>query len=304
MIYESYRTWVIAGMLRDSLSSINQEAVWYFFPDSRKSLAKRIQVKSKCRKNAHSLQVFGNHKTFLEFYKGKKIANSKIRVFVTQILENDKSLEIASEQTLNLAERYIVQNGNVASYLMKLGIPQRKIVVNPGGIDRDIFYPLLELNSVRDYVLISGSFKYRKNPDLIADVIRNCPEIKFKIHGENFDVFPSELGANVEFIKFNFQNQPKLIREARLHLVLSSVEGGPMSVLEALASGTPCVTTNVGFCEEILSQNSGVVLSARPTIEEIKQAIARAWHLKTTVYSKDLLNGDYNWEKFGKDLFL
>ena len=86
--------------------------------------------------------------------------------------------------------------------------------------------------------------------------------------------------------------------------MLSSVEGGPMSVLEALASGTPCVTTNVGFCEEILSQNSGVVLSARPTIEEIKQAMARAWHLKTKVYSKDLLNGDYNWEKFGKDLFL
>jgi glycosyltransferase involved in cell wall biosynthesis len=304
VVYESYRAWVIAGMLRDSLSSINKEAAWYYFPDSRKFLARRIQVKSRCWKNTHSLLVFGNHKTYLELYKGKKIAKSKVRVFVTQILEDDKSLEIASEQTLNLVERYIVQNGHVASYLRELGIPQRKIVVNPGGIDREIFYPLSDLNSVGDYILVSGSFKYRKNPDLIAKVIQGCPDMKFKIHGENFGVFPSELGTNVEFIKFNFQNQPKLIREARLHLVLSSVEGGPMSVLEALASGTPCVTTNVGFCEEILSQNSGIVLSARPTIEEIKQAIVRAWHLKTKVYSKDLLNGDYNWEKFGKDLFL
>jgi glycosyltransferase involved in cell wall biosynthesis len=177
-------------------------------------------------------------------------------------------------------------------------------VVNPGGIDRKVFYPLSDLKSVGDYVLVSGSFRRRKNPDLITKVIQNCPDMKFKIHGENFGVFPSGLGSNVEFIKFNFDNQAKLMREARLHLVLSSVEGGPMSVLEALSSGTPCVTTNVGFCEEIIGQNSGIVLSTTPTIEEIKQAINMTWHLKEETYSKDLLNGDFSWVKFGEDLFL
>jgi len=291
-------------MLRDSLNSINKEATWYFYPDSRKSLAKRIQIRLACRKNSHSLQVFGNHKTFLEFYNGKKLATSNVRVFVTQILNNDKSLEMTSKETLNIVEKYLVQNRQVASYLVNLGVLPDKIVVNPGGIDRKVFYPLSDLNSAGEYILVSGSFKYRKNPDLIAKVIQNCPDIKFKIHGENFDVFPPGLGSNVEFIKFNFDNQAKLMREARLHLVLSSVEGGPMSVLEALSSGTPCVTTNVGFCEEIISENSGIVLSATPTIKEIKQAIEQAWHLKTKTYSKDLLNGDYNWVKFGEDLFL
>jgi glycosyltransferase involved in cell wall biosynthesis len=94
------------------------------------------------------------------------------------------------------------------------------------------------------------------------------------------------------------------MRKARVHLVLSLVEGGPMSVLEALASGTPCVTTDVGFCKEIINSNLGVVLKKEPTVVEIRSAIDSAWLMKEQIYSYDLLKGDFTWERFGADLYL
>jgi glycosyltransferase involved in cell wall biosynthesis len=302
--YESYRHWIIDGMMKDSLNALNISANWYFLPDSKKSLIGRASVKLRIWRNTRSTQVFGNHKTYFDCLPPRMFPPKKIRIFLTQVLDDDLSLKRASSDSLARVERFVVQNHKIRDYLISIGVGKDRVVVNPGGINRNHFYPIQDKDLIGDFILISGSFKYRKNPELIADVIRSFPNIKFIIHGHNLEVFPKDIGDNVELLAFDFQNQATLIRSARLHLILSKIEGGPMSVLEALASGTPCVTTDVGFCREVINASSGVVLNENPTISEIGHAINIAWELKETVFMKDLLDGNFTWEQFGEDLFL
>jgi glycosyltransferase involved in cell wall biosynthesis len=300
---ESYKGWVIDGMLRDALNSIELKARWVYIPETRKSVLKWVSVFLQILTARKNLKVYGNHKTFFAVQKRRVLRFGPCRVFVTQVLDGDKSLEHTNNQTISNVERFLVQNFRVMDLLSTAGVERSKIVVNPGGVDRTLFFPVTDLSEISDYVLISGSFRSRKNPELISRVIKDNPDIRFMIHGSNLDVF-SDIGPNVELIPFNFLHQPKFMREARLHLILSQIEGGPMSVLEALASGTPCVTTDVGFCREIVSSEKGIVLGSNPKLSEISIAIKKTWDLKKRTYNQDLLGQDCKWETFATQLFL
>ncbi len=304
VLFESYRSWVIEGMFKDALQSIHINAKWIYIPDSRKSLLKLAVAYFEILRSGNSLKVFANHKTFLSVPRFKFFLKGPVRVYVTHIMEWDHSLDHTSLKSLSRVERFIVQNSKVSSYLKSLGVDKSNVIVNPGGVDKKFFYPAQRFDQISDYVLVSGSFRARKNPELIAEVIANNPTIKFIVHGNNLDQFPNEVGPNVDFISFNFQNQPKLMREARVHLILSQIEGGPMSVLEALSSGTPCVTTDVGFCRELIPLDGGIVLNLNPGLSEIQRAIEEMWLKKEEIYNVDLLRGTHPWESFARDLFL
>lgn len=59
------------------------------------------------------------------------------------------------------------------------------------------------------------------------------------------------------FYKVNvpFRELPQLYRRLDLYLITSFLEGGPLTLLEAGASGVPIISTPVGLSPEILSQN-------------------------------------------------
>lgn len=53
---------------------------------------------------------------------------------------------------------------------------------------------------------------------------------------------------------------------------LSSSEGVPVSVMEALSYGIPCIATNVGGTAEIMNEHNGCLLSDSPTEESVIEA--------------------------------
>lgn len=54
---------------------------------------------------------------------------------------------------------------------------------------------------------------------------------------------------------------------------LSTVEGVPVSIMEAISFDIPVVATNVGGTKDIVNESTGILLSANPTPEEVGQAI-------------------------------
>ncbi len=297
----SYKGWVIDGMLKDAATAIGLRPRFVYYPESKRKFLLRFALKFFVNNSQYELNVFGNHKTYFAITKAKK--EKRERIFVTQVLPEDHLFESADKDSLRKIEKIIVQNNAVRDYLVTLGIDCDRIVRNPGGVDRSLFYPLKHKEDIKDYVLISGSFKYRKNTDLICDVMYSCPQIDFKIHGLNLELFSSYSGENLELIDFNFENQPALMRHARLHLVLSRWEGGPMSILESLASGTPCVSTDVGFARELITKKSGVIIPKLPMVSEATNAVLRAWEMKYLTYDLDLLKNYFLWSDFANDLF-
>lgn len=82
------------------------------------------------------------------------------------------------------------------------------------------------------------------------------------------------LGPVVEFVGVK-QNVPSFLSEADLFLMSSSSEGLPISLIEATASGLPCIVTDVGGCAEVIEACSNGVLVPPKNPQALADAIYR-----------------------------
>lgn len=154
--------------------------------------------------------------------------------------------------------------------------------------DNEIFYPLtkeereanrqelairLGLPEETRFVLFAGRLHPQKDPILLVKAFAalNDPFVHLLIAGDGelrslLDQEIARLGLRRQVSMLGTVLQAEL---AQLHricsvFVLSSAyEGLPLVVLEALASGTPVVTTKCGETPKLLTADSGVVCSER-----------------------------------------
>jgi len=218
--------------------------------------------------------------------------------------ESEASLAISGTvKNLLRVAQVLVLNQSVKQTLITLGIDSNNIKVIYGAIDRDVFKPSLILPT-KEYVLISGDAKGRKNPSKVMKLIESCPEIDFAICGRGWEkYFDRTIPANLEIHEFDLASNAKLMREASSYLTLSLEEGGPYPILEALASGTPVVSTPVGWVPELINNSNGIVIPIDCNFMEIRNALKNAMALKSKVYGLDLLDGKFTWEEQAELLF-
>ena len=306
-IFLSHKGWILEGMIRESASAVNQKLRWNWILESRRDFFRNPTLINSYVHRQSAVSVFSNHKVFLAMAEKPLIAKSKAIVLVTQLQENELELISKNITCFNLTHRIIVQNKVVFEKLVEIGIKESLIHLFPGAIDRNLFCPSSDTEFSRDvYVLISGDFKERKNPEMIKKVIAQLPNIRFIVHGRNLEIFGNQFLAsnkNVHMIPFNFLNQPKLMRNASAYLMISTLEGGPIPVLESLASGTPVVASDVGFCNEYINQNNGWLLSDPNDLMEIEKALYYSITLKSQVSKMDLLKGRFTWIELGNLFF-
>jgi glycosyltransferase involved in cell wall biosynthesis len=129
----------------------------------------------------------------------------------------------------------------------------------------------------------------------------------FVIHGKGWSSFNqgslSNL-ANVEFIDFQFSNQGSLLRGALALISVAHNEGGPISVLEALACGTPVISTNTGFAKDLITDQNGFLISDDLSVQGWRERFVEVIKMKRDVQLLDLLEGKFTSEKLGVDLYL
>ena len=101
----------------------------------------------------------------------------------------------------------------------------------------------------------------------------------------NFKVIIGGRVANTEIKKYFAENRIDVF------VNLSSSEGVPVSVMEALSYGVPVVATNVGGTAEIMTSRNGVLLSANPTDDEIVTAYETCVDAQ---YDRNLIKEDWN----------
>jgi len=204
-------------------------------------------------------------------------------------------------------ERILVQNTDVKNQLLNSGAvnSNTKIEVWYGAVDRSVYYPS-NLGG-KDFVLIVGDCKPRKNPRLVSEVVAKNPDLNFVIHGKGWSndrtIQETLKLNNLRIIPFSLQSNPVLMRNAGLLLSLSSLEGGPFPVIESLASGTPVVATKTGFCDEIITPDRGHTVSLESGADSISLAIKETLGKFRNKRNVDLLNGQLTWEELAHKIF-
>jgi len=189
----------------------------------------------------------------------------------TQIFScNTESLKLYQERYPTIAERVAYIRNTVDNEIFSpLDLEERETgrrnLAQQRGLSEDT-----------RFVLFAGRLHPQKDPLLLVRAIAqlNEPNIHLLIagDGELADEVRSEisqLGLSQRITMLGAVNQAKLAELHRISnaFVLSSAyEGLPLVVLEALACGTPVVTTRCGETPKFLSSDNGVVCEERTPV--------------------------------------
>jgi len=142
----------------------------------------------------------------------------------------------------------VFQNQKYRKEMIGYGYPKEKTrVIYPG-----VFFGMFPLKKITIGIFQKGTHR-DKGHDFLLDLLRvmDLNNFRFLFVGEGWDdVVRAFLSKEIEARQFKGDNYSKYSYYYDLIdflLVPSLVEGGPISVLEALAKGIPIIASKVGF---------------------------------------------------------
>lgn len=268
--------------LRSQIVYVTESADWsikwdgyYLVKGLKKMISARATTSVLFVKN--SIIHFGSVNTFLTNCGFVKVhPSNKIILTWFHVVPGDSRLKFIPE--LNQVVNLIHTTSDITkNELIKHGFDPDKIVVVPLGVDLESFYSISKgkiaglknkLGLPLDKKII-GSFqkdgvgwgegsepKIIKGPDLFCKAVIEIAK-KFPIHvlltGPARGYVKKQLqDAGIPFTHNYVKDYRELLSYYNvldLYLITSRVEGGPKSLLESMACGTPFVTTNVGMVD-------------------------------------------------------
>jgi len=300
----NFKGWILDALAREAAKAVNAEANFQFIPVSRREIRSLSSLKAKFRPDVNGNNLFFHHRTFLEIDDRFVIGESRNRIWLTHFDDLSDTKELVLRESR--ITKAFVQNTRLREILIEEGFPEDKLQVTPGAVERSIFHPSPEVEVREKYFLFSGDCKPRKDPKFVQWIIDSFPEHKFIIHGSGWRVFDGGILTtykNVEIIDFSFAKQAKLLRGASALISVAQNEGGPISILEALASGTPFLATDTGFARDLVTDDSGFLVSEDRNLDLWGSLLTRLITIKESVRNKDLLHGKYTWVQLGADFY-
>ncbi|MGA2121552.1 MAG: glycosyltransferase family 4 protein [Methanoregula sp.] len=222
-----------------------------------------------------------------------------------------------TKKVLDGADLIYAISKNIKDHIMSdFAIPETKVRYLPFGIDTDLFSPLpglrredspsIEIFSNRGFfpvydnetLILGFALAYQKNPALRLTLKGDGPLERVSRE------LVSSLGLP-DVITFRqktaYADVPNDYRRADIFITTSVSDGTPVSILEAMASGLPCIATTVGGIPEWIENNKTGLLIPPRSPEAVASAIlslaadpALRSHLGSAAREMIVKNGQWN----------
>ena len=252
LIDPSHKNWILGGMF----SEVAESSPDFFL--SPKIVLKIRNFKSPIvflrviKLIAQKRTLFFSSITPLEnFLKFAPFnSNKKILWFTHQFGEiSEKSISL-----LNKVDLIFVHSTQEKVFLRNNGV-MCPIIPLIGAIKPELFS---KPNLTGHKIAFIGSPTKRKNVDIFLKFVGENPQFQFKVLGRNWkkhEIWAASANLkNLEYIEIEKQITCDDLTDCSHHLILSSKEGGPISLIESVASGLIPITTRTGIAEEFLSE--------------------------------------------------
>ena len=167
--------------------------------------------------------------------------------------------------------------------LVKLGVPRRKLIIIPNGVDIDKYSPgfseIKQQYQAKRLFVYLGRVAPEKNIESLlkawkaSDLGNDC---KLLIVGDGLlksTLQPSYgIEQGIHWLGFiaDEDTRIQILRGADAFILPSLVEGLSLSLLEAMACGTACLATDAGADGEVLEAGAGVILSTQGVTTQLK----------------------------------
>ncbi|HLB10618.1 MAG TPA: glycosyltransferase family 4 protein [Gemmatimonadaceae bacterium] len=179
----------------------------------------------------------------------------------------------------------VVGSSQWADDVVQRGAPAERVVAVPYGVDASRFVPATpqqrkaaraSLGIASDAIVVGFFAKFssneldRKGTDIFALAARALsekePRLAVLIIGPGWRDLVAQLraaGVRVVWIPFvrEADRMPLMYQALDLYWVTARVEGGPVTLLEAMSSGVCCITTPVGLARDIVQDGVNGVLA-------------------------------------------
>jgi glycosyltransferase involved in cell wall biosynthesis len=167
-----------------------------------------------------------------------------------------------------------------AERLVNSGLASAKARTIFGAVDNNCFKTTGIKRNVNS-VLLSSKFGPRKGGRVLSELVKSMPEWRFTVFGTGWEEFIQQEGLNnyenFEYILWNEKFRNDLMSQHAIFLSLSTLEGGPIPMIEALNCGMFAVVTDTGFARDIIVENiSGRILPRHAILEDVRSAIVDA----------------------------
>ena len=192
-------------------------------------------------------------------------------------------------------------------------IPASKITPIPLAHDRTHFSPL-NLPTCNYFLYIGRQNPYKNLQRLIAAfaALSNCKDYELWLAGPSDRRYTPTLTAQVaelgitnqvKFLDYiPYSELPKIINQAIALVFPSLWEGFGLPVLEAMACGTPVITSNLSSLPEVAG-DAAILINPYNTgeITEAMQVVATDSELRSRLSSQGITHSQqFSWEKTGK----
>ena len=238
------------------------------------------------------------------------------------ILENEKQQQerFVAGRTRIIAnackkvDRIIINAEHMRSKVIRCyGVDNEKIVQIPNGVNLDLFKKQNNRTSLsgNPAILFIGHICWVKGIDVLLEamvsIIKSLPNAKLHLVGaELWNIRPIIKQKHLEnYIIFHgalpHSKIPDYYKAASLCILPSRHEGFPIVMLEAMASGTPFISSDIASFQEILKNEENALIFKSEDAVSLSTAILR---LRTdSKLRKKIIQGgfrtvsDYGWNK-------
>jgi glycosyltransferase involved in cell wall biosynthesis len=191
-------------------------------------------------------------------------------------------------RVLTQAERfYFVSKANreLTERQLACRLPNAEIVKNPVKLPSSERIDSPAMTGAVKLAFVGRYDPFSKGLDLLFQVLSQekwkSRDIEFHFFGDGVNAQTTQRLAqmcelnNVHFR--GYQCVDSIWAECHALILPSRMEGLALVMIEAMVRGRPVIATNVGGCGEIISDNIEGFVAANATVQDIDEALERAW---------------------------
>jgi glycosyltransferase involved in cell wall biosynthesis len=221
--------------------------------------------------------VFVNQDTYFRVCRfGDWIfANKHVRILYTHTISS-----ISKEWRYLQGVDIVCLNSLEKKKLISEGIDQARVSICPIGVDFNGFTPPLKKRKSNKVLLVSD-YKLRKNPELLLEVVRHNQDFDFTLIGRRWEM--SEIWPNLQplrnfrYFEFTSQVYKVVLEQNHIFLSLSTLEGGPLPMLETMACNLIPICTPTGWAQDVIKHGkNGFILSEGYKHFDVRHLLERA----------------------------
>ena len=169
------------------------------------------------------------------------------------------------------ANRVVVTTQRMRRFVLdRYPVADQRITVIPNYVDTDLFAPDAGRKRAARKIAYVGRLEDAKNPLALLQAI-NGLDVQLVVAGDGslgdeMRRVAAKERLNVEFLgTVPHRELPRILQDATMFVIPSCYEGHPKALLEAMATGTPVIGTDVPGIQDVIShRETGLLCDASP----------------------------------------